>query len=574
MSTIVALVVTGVALLSAVTLVSVFIVSSRDRKLEDPAVALLQGAAIPWCIIPLEGSNLASKTDFVCSNEFLRIMETDCPSWETLMQRLNERATYPPPSETAPPASGNSNNKSSSFQRKVQDLIKYGQADPMNAYINERIYRVSMHINQVRIVDKETGQESFHKGILLTLHDVTEVHKLKDLYDDALKKVNDLLRVLNTVPFPVWTRRQDGCITFCNMAYAKLLETHPYQVLSRQWELIDGVNAKDAKNLHKCVIEEKKGKSIEVKKKLKGEEKTYKIYEDVTDTIDSSEEYAVVGTAVDMSNTLASSKLLQKQIQLCNDALNFMETPFALVNGAGEVVMYNNAMEQLLGIKLDPSKIFMDEVLEKLRDSDSLPGDIDFVTLKDICRKWVERTNLPFRDMWHMPFGAVLNVHVTAFQDDYVIITLKDITPTLNEESRYKSLQAVWDAMIDYSKDAVLVIGIDHRIQRCSLSTSSLLGREASSLVGLSVKEFLKTFATQHVLHIWQSNLEDAIELRNPHTVTISASGDTLLCEYMPLPGGWHMLRFSKCVVEEKFNSLFGDSGARKDEPCLKVSQL
>ncbi|MDR1907978.1 MAG: PAS domain-containing protein, partial [Holosporales bacterium] len=523
---------------AAVAFISILMINFRPHSKEDHTVALLQRVGGLWCIMPLENSGSVTKNGFICSDEFIRITGTKCPSWGALLSFFGQTADV-------------------SFQNSVQNLLKNGHADPIHAHFNGRVYRVIMQLSQDRVKDKDSGEEYLRKDILLTLNDVTELQKVKELYDNAIEKINDLLRVLNTLPFPVWTRSSDGNLTFCNTAYAKLLETQPYQVLSRQWELVDGASAKEAKNLHKDVLLEKKAKTIEVKKKLKGEEKAYKIYEDAIEKMEqSSDEYAVVGTAIDMSDSLVAAKIQQKNAQLYSDTLNLVDLPFGVVNRAGKIIMFNKAIEKLLGVDLSANEVFVDDVLEKLRNYERLPGDVDFVTLKNMCHKWIEHCDLPFHEMWHMPFGVVLDISVSTFQNDYIMITLRDITQVLKAESRYKSLQSVWNAIIDQSRDAVLIIGIDHKIQRCSASASNILNRDAPSLIGLSVKEFLKTFATQHVLHIWQSNLEDAIELRNPHTVTISASGCTLLCEYVPLPDGWHMLRFSKCFVEERFNTL------------------
>jgi PAS domain-containing protein len=518
---------------------------------EDYTVSLLQDGDISWCIIPLDASGLVEKKPFVCSGEFAKITGVRLPSWNAIVNAFDTEG--------------------SNFKNGMQNLIKSGEPMSSCVVVHDKIYEINARISSARI--RASGDHVVVRNILLTLHDVTEVKRARDRYDGSLEKINDLLNILNALPFPVWTRKIDGTLTFCNAAYAKLLETQPYQVLSYQWELIDGPSAKDAKHMYKEVLASRRGKSIEVKKKLKGEERSYRVLEDLVSKVEPyNDEFAIVGAALDSSERL--EQVRHQDAKLYEDTLNLAEWPFCVVNRDGQVVLRNTAFEQLIGVNVSSNESFIHDVLERLREEDKLPGDIDFSELKRLCLQWLERKDLPFHEMWHMSSGVVLNVSVAAYQEDCILLTLKDISQTLNVESRYKSLQSVCNAVVDQSRDAVLIIGVDHRIQRCSACVKDVLDMDSSSLGGLSVKDFLRTFIRQHVPQMWKSSLEDSIELRNPHAVTISTPKNMLLCEYMPLPDGWHMLRFSICPQEDRANTLFRDCENVRQEPCRKVSQL
>jgi PAS domain-containing protein len=532
-------------------LVMVSLATFRPQPREDYTVSLLQDGNIPWCIIPLDASGLVERRCFLCSNEFANITGSRLPSWGAIVDIFNS--------------------DKSNFKNGIQNLLDTGQPVAIRVVVRDKTYELKARISATQI--REYGNKIVARNIILTLHDITETIKIKELYDDALEKIGNLLNVLNALPYPIWTRKNDGTLTFCNVAYAKLLETQPYQVLSRQWELIDGPNAKDAKFLHKEVLSNRNAKTIDVIKKLKGEERTFKIMEDVVTRVEPhDEEYAVVGTAIDTSEHIESAQA--QNMALCEDALNIADWPFCVVNRDAQVVLCNTAFEHLIGVSVSKNESFIHEVLERLRDEDKLPGDIDSSELKNLCAQWLEHKNLPYHEMWHMPSGSVLNVSVSAYRKDCIMLTLKDITQILNVESRYKSLQSVWNAVVDQSKDAVLIVGIDHRIQRCSVCVKDVLDVESSSVIGLSIKEFLLRIARPHLLHIWKSSIEDAIELRNPHSVTISTPKNTLFCEYMPLPDGWHMLRFSVCPQEDQANTLFSDRENVVQESCRKISHL
>ncbi|MDR1207779.1 MAG: PAS domain-containing protein, partial [Holosporales bacterium] len=533
----------------AIVLVIVILAMFRPRMREDYTVSLLQDGNIPWCIIPLDKSGLVEKKSFLCSNEFANIIGARLPSWGMIVNAFDTEG--------------------SNFRSGMQNLLKTGESMSIRIVVREKTYEINAKISSARI--RASGDHVVVRNVLLTLHDVTEAKKIKERYDGTLEKVNDLLNILNALPFPVWTRKNDGTLTFCNATYAKFLETQPYQVLSHQWELIDGPSAKYAKHLYKEVLANRKGQTIEVKKKLKGEERTYKILEDLVSKVEPySNEYAIVGAAFDSSRQVEPLKVQDEK--LYEDTLNLADWPFCIIDRNGQVVLRNFAFEQLIGVNVSKNESFIHDVLERLREEDKLPGDVDFPKLKKAFSQWLERKNLPFHEMLHMPSGLVINVSILAHQDDCILLTLKDITQTLNIESRYKSLQSVWNSVVDQSKDAILIIGLDHRIHRCSTCVREILDRDSSSLIGISIKDFLRTLVRQHAVQIWKSSLEDAIELRNPHTVTILTTINTLLCEYMPLPDGWHMLRFSICAQEGQANTLFSDCENVRQESCRKIS--
>jgi hypothetical protein len=149
-------------------------------------------------------------------------------------------------------------------------------------------------------------------------------------------------------------------------------------------------------------------------------------------------------------------------------------------------------------------------------------------------------------------------------------VVFSDITNILTLESRYKSLSAVWKTYIDLSRDAVIVVGIDHRIQQVS-DSEGFLGVEPESLVGTSVSEFVAAFAKHNVLPSWNETIKLALELRNSRTLTINIAGKPVLSEYSPLPDGEHILRFSKFLDSGAFDagpSLFNEDASDIARPA------
>ncbi|MDR2464077.1 MAG: hypothetical protein LBD36_00455 [Holosporales bacterium] len=534
-------------------LACVFIYRERGVNRVDTIVNLLQQSCIPWCVVSLE-EKIWRQPKLLCSDEFSKIFGEKFVFIEDIVNALEN--------------AGNSQ-----IQEGIQRALQTVEQVITNINYKENTYEVSISAIKVSSQNKTSISENMlNGGVLLIFKNITEETKRKRTYSSAIEQINDLLNVLNALPVPVWTRQFDGTISFCNIAYAKLLETQQYQVISQQLELIDGSHSTVTKNLYKNVLSMKKLQTIDVQKNCKGNTKIFRMYENLVTTDDqTASKYTSVGLAIDISERTQEYQCIKDKLQLYQSILNVVDSHFCVVSKDSRIVAYSHTFESMLGINLSNKDTHVDEVLEQLREQEKLPGDIDFWQLKDLCTQWISHKNIPFNKMWHMPLGAVLNIFVEKCSENNIIISIKDITHVLNMESRYKSLYAMWNVVVDQSKDAILIIEKNHKIQMCSACTESMLCTNVQT--GSSIKEFLTTFAQKYSLYIWQTNLENTIELRNPYSTVVAVAKNVLLCEYLPLPSGWHMLRFSLCPnqSESRINTLF-DEIQQKNEKCLKVS--
>lgn len=495
-----------------------------------------------------EGAALLSAG--VCSESFQVFLEEAPLSWEVLTQLFRQSGSSP-------------------FQTAVQCVFQYGTPVVCALTLKGKPYNLRVSV----LKGEDSGfpvlePSLFSRGLLLVLEDASADLKAKTACAQATRQARTCMAVLNALPFPLWMRNRKGRLTFCNKAYAKELETQPHNVLAHQWELIDGSDARAAKGLFRKVLEADAAQSLRVRKQVKGVTKTFILTEipfvsatgaSKTGKLDPA--VAFVGAAADISQPAEDLHTVQEALSLFKALLREIHTPFCVFDAKGRLLSHDMVT---FGLS-ETAEAFLrqrpalEDILELLRERNQLPEYLAFAELKDICHGWITHQNLPFHDVWYLPSGQALDLQVKAHQDKTLILAT-DVSQTLAVEGRYKLLRKVWNAFVDQAPDALLVVGIDHRIQRCSQAMLGLLGEDSAYWMGRSVKEFLTVLAERNNLPVWRRTLEDAIELRKPYQAVLSLEGRILECAYAPLPDGGHRLSFFPRLSEESEGVMEGRS--------------
>lgn len=520
----------------------------RSRRLLDGTVLeLLKQSVLPWCLLPLgRGTVLhASKrflTTGVCSNAFQTLIGSEVPSWEILSKVFQQ-------------------SDPSSFQTAVQCVLQYGTPVVCSLQLSGQPY--TLHLS---LLKNESEKFSFFKtfpslcqGLLLILEESSATIKTQMECAQATQKVRVCLAVLDALPFPVWTRDSNGQLTFCNKAYAKELETQQHKVLSHQWELIDGTDARSAKELYRKVLDTGETQNLCVHKRAKGVLKTFDLteiplflspggFEEKKEERGHSElslssSCIIVGTAVDHSQLVRELKETKDELALFQAIIGEFGIPFCIFDTKGQIIACNAASFSLSAASVPRSPSVLNDLFELLREHNQLPDYIDFAKVRQMGHDWCIHKNVPYHDLWYLPSGRAIDLHVKAFQDKTIVLA-RDVSQSLALERNYRLLRAVWDLSVEQAPDALLVLSQDHRIQKCSQALKSLLDFEPTEWTGRPIKEFLEALSRQENVQSFQKAMEDAIELRKPRKTSITLSARLMACAYTPLPDGSHRLSF------------------------------
>lgn len=556
----------------------------------DEVVHLLQQADIPWCLIPLNvNSDETFKKNnkaFTCSELFFKILHSvsesltsEVLSWQQIIKILG-----PEPR--------------SAFQQGIRHIMRFGGSFSCETRLNHRVYMLngtivqtaknasfdsdspeimanqppfSMTTANINVSDSKLNRH--HYGIFLTLTDQTHYARMKAEARKIQQENEKLYTILNAIPFPIWTRSNSDKIDYCNKAYAKVLETYPHHVIANQWEIVNNTDVRRIKDLHNFVIKKGEPQSLEITTIRKDEDYILRVTEvpimyPVATKLSSAASSLklfpqhTVGCAIDISNEKRNEKVQSQLASIYSQVLEQIEIPFIIFNRESRITLSSILFAKLFDLNHSwlQQQPFCDDLLEWLRDNRKLPEYISFSNIKEKFKKWIKGIALNEKELWHLPNGSILNLSATHYPAGGVMISIQDITQTLMLESRYKSLVSVYNEIIDCSHDALLIMGTDHRIKHCSQNTKNILHMAPNNLIGLPVKEFIHNFAQTHHLNSWEESIVTAIELRNNRSEYITLStNESILCDYLPLPDGGHMLCFSHQLIKTQHeeNSLF-----------------
>lgn len=515
----------------------------------------LRRVDMPWCFLRFGENEESPEASSLSSQSFLELIQTERVTWKTLTSLLGPTLDSP-------------------FQTGVRVLLR-GEKRHITFEIN--LYGEERRVDLWCVSPFGGREKSLAQSLLLTIQPATQKQHLREKVDTLSKDQSFLFHMINSLPIPIWTRDREGRLTFCNAAYAKLLETQPHQVLSRQWELIDGEDSKEAHHLFERVLKEGGTCSLCVKRRHKGTNQEIVITEAAFPAAlrqqESAQEPQLVGMALTISLCCPDWEQRQRQFEGTLALVQSLNKPFCVFSSDARVVTFTESFAQLLS--LDPSWLIKGatalEILEFLREQDQLPEYVAFSVIKARCQKWFAEPSKAFRAIWPFPSGKVFEIAAMKEPSGLVLVSLEEVTQILSLEGQLKSLTSVWDFMVAHAFESLFIVGLDHRVQKASQKASLLLEIPHEDLIGKTAKEILTILSQKYGVPGGCAVLEDALELRNPHKINLSTNKGQLIGEYAPLPDGCHLLRFiplenpDAAHTDPQWLSLF-ESGETEEE--------
>lgn len=318
-------------------------------------------------------------------------------------------------------------------------------------------------------------------------HSMSNVTRIQNEKTYIETQLHELTARLDALPLPVWVRKPDGTLAWCNTAYGEMLETAVDDVLADQKELMgskSGVATAMARRAHQerdTVIE--KHPLV-----IHGERRLMQITEAPLE-----QEGRTIGLAQDMTELDEMQSELRRFRASNQELLRALNTGIAIFNPKTQLTFYNDAFVALFPLDemfLD-DKPTLSEVMESLREKRRLPEQADFRLYK---KQWLDRfTSLiaPHEEMMHLPDGTAIRMVVVPHPLGGLFMTFEDVTSRLELESSYNTLIAVQRETIDNLAEGLAVWRSDARL--------ALFNPAYSALWGLKPKELE---AIPHASHI------------------------------------------------------------------------
>ena len=279
---------------------------------------------------------------------------------------------------------------------------------------------------------------------------------------EAARQASELSRLkhlLDAVPMPIWSRDEEGHLSWVNHAYVAAVEADSATAALRdQMELLDQRGRNAVENAHGD------GSNVEaITHRLPvivaGKRQFYEV-------IDITAHMGTVGIATDVSAIEAAEKALERTQAFHTSTMDQLTTPVAIFDSGQKLHYYNAAYSQQF--KLDP--VFLDShpsesaVLDRMRANRSLPEQADFHGWKTGFLASYRNVD-PSEHWWHLPDGQSLRVVATPNPDGGMSYLFDNVTEQLELEKRYNSLIRIQQETLDHLNDGVVVFGSGGRLR-------------------------------------------------------------------------------------------------------------
>jgi signal transduction histidine kinase len=283
-----------------------------------------------------------------------------------------------------------------------------------------------------------------------------ERRQVSELSYDArklAKQVERLSAVLDSAPFPVWIRDEDGGLQWVNQAYVKSTDIPDIDTVLRiNAELVkrDAIDTtkEDAAN----------GLTGRAHTVLHGEMRALDVYE-------TTFEKGRAGFAIDVTEIETAEKELERHIKAHASTLDKLDTAIAIFGPDQKLRFFNNAFCTLwtLDAKWLETHPMDGEILDLLRTRRALPEQVNY-------REWKAKhlsayTTLDVReDFWYLPDGRSVRVICEQHPFGGVTYLYENLTKELLLESRFNELAGVQRETLDNLAEAVSLFGSDGKL--------------------------------------------------------------------------------------------------------------
>jgi signal transduction histidine kinase len=177
---------------------------------------------------------------------------------------------------------------------------------------------------------------------------------------------------------------------------------------------------------------------------------------------------AIVGSAIDVTETVQADARLQQHIDAHADTLDRLATAVAIFTKEQKLQFYNRAFAKLWSLPetwLDthPSD---GEILDRLREGRKLAEQRDYQSWKRqrLAQYTMPAERLP-EELWHLPNGKTLRVVAQPHPFGGLTFLYEDVTEKLALESAFNTQIKAQSATLNTLQEGVSVFGLDGKLK-------------------------------------------------------------------------------------------------------------
>ena len=337
-----------------------------------------------------------------------------------------------------------------------------------DAQKNFTVIAATLHKKIVRLSGRSgTALDDSDRFIILWAEDVTDeqtrFQNVKNSRDAAEREMKRLQGALDHVPLPLWIRRADTTLDWCNTAYGRLVGTSPAEAIVQQKEPF--ATPQDPLNLKEMAVRARDLGTAQHKETVLisgGKRRNMRLSEHPLPGAQ-----ATIGMAEDISAQEDLRQNLTRSMSAYTALLEHLNAAIALFAQDESLEFYNAAFASLWNLEESwlNKRPKLGDILEKLREMRKLPEQTDFRRYKQDWLNMFTRLIDPHEDMLYLPDDTALRMLIIPHPVAGLMMIFEDVTSRLNLESSYNTLIAVQRETLDNLAEGVAVYGSDGRLK-------------------------------------------------------------------------------------------------------------
>ena len=312
-------------------------------------------------------------------------------------------------------------------------------------------------------------------------HDVTAAaHALAQAHDATRRTAQQrdgFKAMLDALPLPVWRRRADLQLDWCNAAYAEAVGDDPVGVVESGRELAAGAIDGHGRGLADRARNTRLAQSESHPVVVDGTRRLFDFTELPLKSADG-EAAGIGGYALDCTGLEETQQELARHIAAHGEVLERLGSAVAIYGADTRLKFFNRAYVQLWGLDEQwlGGEPTLGEVLEALRERRRLPEFADFQAFKQDQLKLFTSMIEPMEELVYRPDDTTIRQVLSPHPFGGLIFIFEDVTDRLALERSYDTLSAVQLETINNLHEGVAVFGSDGRLKLSNPAFARLWG--------------------------------------------------------------------------------------------------
>lgn len=417
-----------------------------------------------------------------------------------------------------------------------------------------QIKQTGAYVDCIGVLSEEAGQPN---GYALWFRDVSERERTQRQQHDENTAIRQQYRVmqqlLDSAPFPVWHRDTSLNITYCNNAFAEVVEKTTEDIVGNHDTELD----KDVREMAEKAKGSGKVQQGDRHIVVSGERKLFHVieqplYANGNRSSEAGEPQAFSGYAYDLSAKEDIAAELSRMIAAQADFLESSASAMAIYGPDMRLKSFNQAFVRLWNLEeswLDEQPAYGD-VLEALREKRKLPEQANFPVFKKQNTEMFTKLIKAHEEFYYLPDGTVLRVIVIPHSLGGLLFAYEDVTDRLALERNYNTLIAVQRASLDHLHEGVAVFSENGRLKLFNPEYARLWHVDAKQLsdephMSDIIEEARALFKIEEDWTTYKERAINVLTSRETHNGRLHRTDGTVLdWRSVPLPDGAAMIAY------------------------------